>query len=190
MRTIQEIKLQAKENVKPQHFEAIIAVLIVFLVMGTLSSIGVGFIIAGPLYVGLIYYFKKLEMKEKADFNVIFDGFKEPLTSSIVGYLLTSVFVFLWTFLFVIPGIIKYYSYAMTLYIIAENPEMPATEAITRSREIMVGQKFRLFLLHLSFIGWYLLGIITFGLAIIYILPVVQASVLEFYNDVKTNTID
>lgn len=190
MRTIQELKLQAKENVKPQHFEAIIAVLIVSLAIGALSSVGVGFIIAGPLFVGLIYYFKKLEMKEKTDFNIIFDGFKEPLTSSIVGYIVVLIFTFLWSLLFIIPGIIKSFSYSMTLYIIAENPTMKATEAITRSREMMIGQKFRLFLLQLSFIGWFILGIFTFGLAIIYIAPVIQASVLEFYNDVKTNTIN
>ncbi|MFU8793231.1 MAG: DUF975 family protein [Acholeplasmataceae bacterium] len=177
-------------NVKPQHFEAMIAVLIVSLVVGALSSIGIGFIIAGPLYVGLIYYFKKLQVQERTEFNIIFDGFKDPLTPSIVGYVLVLVFTFLWSLLFLIPGIIKSFSYAMTLYIIAENPTITATEAITRSREIMVGNKFRLFILYLSFIGWAILGIFTFGLAIIYIMPVIQASVLEFYNDVKTNTIN
>ena len=189
MRTIQELKFQAKQNVKPQMFEAIIIVLIVSLIISALAAVGVGFIIAGPLYVGLIYYFTKLRQGEKADFNILSDGFKEPLTTSIVGYILVMLFTLLWSLLFIIPGIIKSFSYAMTLYVIAENPTMSANEAITQSRAMMVGHKFRLFLLYLSFIGWFILGIFTFGLTILYIAPVIQASVLEFYNDVKTTTI-
>ena len=70
---------------------------------------------------------------------------------------LTGLYIGLWTLLFVIPGIIKGYSYAMTPYILLEHPEMSANEAITKSREVMDGNKWRLFCLEFSFIGWDLL---------------------------------
>lgn len=185
MKTIREYKQAAKENIQPQVFEAIIAVLLISAVIGLLGSVGIGFIVAGPLMVGLIYYITTLRNKGQATFNTLLDGFKEPLTSSIVGYLLTLVFTFLWSLLFIIPGIIKTFSYAMTLYIIAENPTIAANDAITQSRRMMDGNKLRLFFLYLSYIGWYLLGIITFGIAIIYIAPFVKAAELEFYHDIK-----
>jgi uncharacterized membrane protein len=185
MKTIQEYKQLAKENVKPQLFEAIVAVFIVGAIISTLSAVGVGIIVAGPLMVGLIYYLTTLRNKGKATFNTLFDGFKDPLTSSIVGYLLSLIFIFLWSLLLIIPGIIKTFSYAMTLYIISDNPTISANDAITQSRKMMDGNKFRLFLLYLSYIGWYLLGIITFGLAVIYIAPFIKAAELEFYHDIK-----
>jgi uncharacterized membrane protein len=185
MKTISEYKQIAKENVQPQLFEAIIAMFIVGAIIGALSPLGVGIIVAGPLIVGLIYYFTKLRNREKATYNNLFDGFKEPLTSSIVGFVLSSIFILLWSLLFLIPGIIKCFAYKMTLYIISENPTIAADEAITQSRKMMDGNKYRLFLLYLSYIGWYLLGIFTFGLSILYIAPFIKAAELEFYHDIK-----
>jgi uncharacterized membrane protein len=181
MRSSYELKQAAKAYVKPQLFEAIIAVFLIGLVLGT----GFGFIIAGPLFIGLIYYLGQLKKGERAIFETLLDGFKEPLTSSIVGYILSKIFIFLWSLLFIIPGIIKTYSYAMTLFIISDNPTISGNEAITQSRKMMDGNKWNLFLLHLSFIGWFILGLFTFGLALIYIAPILKASELEFYHDIK-----
>lgn len=76
------------------------------------------------------------------------------LGAGFLMYLLTGLYTALWTMLFIIPGIIKSYSYAMTPYILCEHPEWSANDAITESRRIMDGNKFRLFCLELSFIGW------------------------------------
>jgi len=81
--------------------------------------------------------------------------------------LLYSLFVFLWSLLLIFPGIIKSYSYRMVPYILRDNPDLSATEVITRSREMMDGHKGNAFLLDLSFIGWVLLGVITCGLVMV-----------------------
>ncbi|MBQ6143280.1 MAG: DUF975 family protein [Clostridia bacterium] len=96
-----------------------------------------------------------------------------------------SVFTFLWSLLFFIPGIIKAYSYSMSPYIMAENPNIGALEAITKSKEMMKGHKFEFFILDLSFIFWYLLILITCGFASIYIAPYVNATRTNFYLKLK-----
>ena len=98
---------------------------------------------------------------------------------------LTGLFTFLWSLLLVIPGIIKGYAYSMAMYILAENPEIGAREALRRSQEMMDGHKLELFCLHLSFIGWHLLAIITFGIAYVWVMPYINATVTNFYNDIK-----
>lgn len=188
MRTISELKEVSKAAIEPQKWEAIIAILIVYGVMSALTAAaGIGIILAGPLMVGLIYYLSSIRKGDKPVYNTLLDGFKEPLTSSIITYILQSVFIFLWSLLFLIPGIIKFYSYAMSLYLVADNPQISATEAITQSRKMMDGHKMELFTLHLSYILWFLLGILTFGLALIYIAPFVKAAELEFYHELKEN---
>lgn len=103
------------------------------------------------------------------------------------GMLLMGIFVFLWTLLFIIPGIIKAYSYAMTPYILDENPELSASEAIHRSRMMMQGHKFDLFWLQLSFIGWFLLCIVTAGIALLWVTPYYYTAQAAFYEEVKAD---
>ncbi|MBR6345812.1 MAG: DUF975 family protein [Bacteroidales bacterium] len=99
------------------------------------------------------------------------------------GMILMMVFIFLWSLLFFIPGLIKAYSYAMTPYILNDNPDLSANEAIDRSRAMMKGHKFDLFYLHLSFIGWFLLCILSCGIGFLWLVPYVQGSVASFYED-------
>ena len=91
-----------------------------------------------------------------ADFHDLFSQFHRWVTGFCMNFLM-GLYTILWTFLFIVPGIIKAYSYAMTPYILAEHPDMTANEAITTSRRIMDGNKWRLFCLSISFIGWDLL---------------------------------
>jgi uncharacterized membrane protein len=80
---------------------------------------------------------------------------------------------------------VKGYSYAMTYYLLKDHPEMSATEAITESRRMMNGNKMRLFRLNLSFIGWYLLCFVTFGIALLWVLPYYHTACAAFYEDIK-----
>jgi uncharacterized membrane protein len=120
--------------------------------------------------------------------GTLFEGFKYFWPAFKV-YFLVGLYTMLWSMLFVIPGIVKTYSYSQAAYIIAENPEMGANEAITRSREMMNGHKMELFVLQLSFIGWMLLGCITFGLAFIYVSPYMQATYVNFYHKVSSTPV-
>ena len=87
--------------------------------------------------------------------------------------------------LFVIPGIVKAYSYSMAEYIMAEDPSIKGLDAITKSKQMMKGYKFKLFVLDLSFILWYLLVGITSGIAAIYVFPYVKATKTNFYLKLK-----
>lgn len=98
---------------------------------------------------------------------------------------LVSLFTLLWSLLLIIPGIIKSFSYSMAMYIQAENPGKPAKECIAESKAMMDGHKAELFMLCLSFLGWILLGLITFGIAYIYVAPFYSATITNFYENVK-----
>lgn len=99
--------------------------------------------------------------------------------------LLETLYVILWSLLFIIPGIMASYSYAMKNYILADHPELTANEAIARSKEMMRGNRFRLFCLDFSFIGWNILCIFTLGIGNLWLNPYTQASHAAFYREVS-----
>ena len=133
-------------------FRAIIIGLLVALVIWLIITIVIG----GAGKLGYAIFNLKLVDNKEAEFKDLFSQFHR-LGDGFCMNFLVGLYTVLWTLLFVIPGIIKTYSYAMTPYILAENPGMTATEAITESRRIMDGNKWRLFCLSFSFIGWALL---------------------------------
>ncbi len=164
-----------------------IATLIIAAVTAALAPIAVGFILVGPLTVGLSYYLLDyIEKKNNGDqFELLIDGFKKSLVNSIVAGLLNMVFIFLWSLLFIIPGIVKALAYSMYPYIIVDNPEIDAMEALRQSQEMMRGNKTRLLALYFSFIGWFILTIFTAGLGMFFLIPYVQTSVANFYVDLR-----
>lgn len=154
--------------------------------VGVLSYTFVGLLIlGGPLMIGLVSATLSLTRTGNSKVELLFDGFKNNISTQIVTYLLYTVYLALWSLLFAIPGIIKSYSYAMTFYILRDNPTLTATEAITRSREMMNGNKWRLFCLHFSFIGWLLLSVITLGIGALFVTPYMQVAQAEFYESIK-----
>lgn len=103
--------------------------------------------------------------------------------------LINDVFLLLWSLLFIVPGIIKSYSYRMVPYIIADNPDISGTEAITRSRQMMNGHKWRTFVLDLSFILWDLLSAITCGVVgALYVEPYKMQTDAELYEAIKSQS--
>ena len=125
---------------------------------------------------------------ERGDTEILSNLFKIATTNyfhKVWGMFLMELKVFLWSLLFLIPGIIMSFSYAMTPYILEEHPEIGAWEASTRSKEIMTGHRFDLFWLYLSFIGWALLCILTFGIGLFWLIPYMSASEIGFYEDLK-----
>ncbi|MBO7209206.1 MAG: DUF975 family protein [Clostridia bacterium] len=111
-----------------------------------------------------------------------FDNFWSAFKVNFLG----SLFIYLWSLLFVIPGIVKSISYSMAIYILAENKGKPALECINESKAITNGHKSELFILGLSFIGWILLGYITLGIAYIWVLPYIQTTFANAYYSLKT----
>ena len=181
-----EMKQLAKEKLRGNWGNVIIALLLFGLITGAASSLLgiIQLIIAGPMAVGLAAVFLNLFRKGKTDLEDLFVGFKNFANNFITG-LLVQLFIFLWSLLFVIPGIVKSYAYAMTFYIQHDHPEMNETDAITASRNMMKGHKADLFCLDLSFIGWYLLVGLTFGILAFYVVPYHRATRTAFYENLK-----
>ena len=153
----------------------------VFLSIAAVISL-VYLLIGGAVELGLCLYNTKLIRGERPQFSVLFSRFQ--IFGKALGlYLLTGLFVFLWSLLFIVPGIIASYRYAMAPYLLAEYPEMGVMEAITRSKEMMSGYKGRLFCLNLSFIGWSLLCAFTFGIGYLWLNPYMRAAEAAFYYE-------
>ena len=141
-----------------------------------------------PLMVGVANAFLRLLTRGEND--LLGNTFKIATKSywhKVWGMFLMYIFIVLWSFLFIIPGIIKIFSYAMTPYILEENPELSANEAIDRSRAMMKGHKFDLFWLFLSFIGWFILSLLTLGIGGLWLGPYMQTATAAFYEDVKAD---
>jgi uncharacterized membrane protein len=150
-----------------------------------LASI-VGFIIGGPIYFGVANYFLKLAKGLPAEFNDLFSGFSLFKTNFVLN-LLKSLFIMLWSLLLVVPGIIAAIKYSMAYYIMNDNPGLGALEAIRISTEMMNGHKMRFFEMWLSFLGWFILGIFTAGLGMLYAIPYYRSAKANFYLDLKEN---
>lgn len=150
----------------------------------TLSLFGsiVSLIITGPLVYGLTDFYLKFVRNEENQINDLFNGFKE-FGRSLVLYLLIGLFVLLWSLLFIIPGIIASYRYALAFYILRDNPQMSASEALNESKRLMDGYKMDLFLLGLSFIGWALLCILTLGIGLLWLGPYMNTAYTNFYEE-------
>jgi uncharacterized membrane protein len=151
---------------------------LMLLVFGILLNVFVG----NVLRVGANKFFVQ-NRTEAVRVGTIFDGFRSGQYKNIVlTMFLKDLYVTLWTFLLIIPGIIKELEYMMVPYILAENPGMNQKEAFEISKRMMDGEKLNAFVLQLSFIGWYLLAAITCGLAgIFYVNPYVEATMTELY---------
>ncbi len=173
-----ELKSQAKGILSANYWPIIGATVLVMAILLAVASVpGIGsiasyFII--PVNLGLTLYIVGLIDGGKPSitdiFTNAFDG--RYYLRRVGGYAWMMLFTFLWSLLFVIPGIVKAYSYALTPYILAKYPEVQAKEALKVSMKIMDGKKAELFVLHLSFIGWAMLAGITFGLlGIFFVIP-------------------
>lgn len=143
-------------------------------------------LVIGPFLVGYVNSFKKLlvEGDDRITANSFREGFK-PYWRSVWAYLFRGILITLWSLLLVIPGIIKSLSYAMTMYIVKDHPELTVNEAIDLSKDMMYGHKYDLFYLYISFIGWYLLSILTLGIGSFWLIPYIETAQASFYEDVK-----
>ena len=182
-----ELRSKAWNRLKGRYWMVFVVVLIVMAISGASYPLVVGIVIVGPLTVGLSYYLINfVETDSKGDnFEILMEGFKKSLATSIISNLLVMIFTFLWSLLFIIPGIIKALAYSMTPYIIAENPDIEPMAAIDKSREMMNGNKMRLFFLYFSFLGWFILCIFTFGIGFIFLAPYIQTTVANFYVELR-----
>ena len=193
MDSISNYKNRALDSLKGNWADAAISTIIYSVLIAAapvcLSGVTFGFetlwtLAMIPLEWGFAIMFLLLVRGEKLDISRMFDGYKDFLRI-FCTMLLQKVYIFLWSLLLIIPGIIKAFSYAMTSYILKDNPEIKNNEAIEKSMQMMQGHKMDLFLLYLSFIGWAILSVLTLGIGFIFLTPYVNAAVSHFYEDLK-----
>ena len=166
-------------------FEEVPAIVIALLVPITavLSTLSFArFIIGGVVQLGYANYLLKQQDREIGSVKDLFSKF-DHFGQGFLQSFLRGLYIFLWSLLFVIPGIIKVFSYAMTPFIMVDNPNMTAKEAITASKQLMRGHKWELFCLSFSFIGWQLLVVLTAGIGSIFLTPYMEAAYAVFYRD-------
>lgn len=181
-----ELRAEARVALSGKWVMAAITTLVFSAVAGAASYIPVAGFILVALPVAYGYAIVMLNVLRCSEVNIggLFDGFND--FGRIVGTkLLQFIYTFLWTLLLVIPGIIKHYSYAMTDFILKDEPALANNVAIEKSMAMMDGNKMKLFLLDLSFIGWAILCVFTFGIGYLFLQPYVQSAHAAFYEDLK-----
>ena len=139
-------------------------------------------VIGGAMTLGYYQFHQNLVRGEEAEVRTLFVHM-DKIWHGICLNFLQFVYILLWTLCLVIPGIMASYSYAMTSYIANDHPEMTANEAITASKEMMKGHRWRLFCLEISFIGWSLLAILTLGIGSFAVVPYCETARAFFYQD-------
>ena len=152
-----------------------------------LASVGeiAAFILTAAVTYGICRYLLSFVRGGSPALNDTFSGITRgggTFGRSILLLLLKNIFTFLWSLLFVIPGIIAAYRYSMAFYIMADNDNIGAMDALRQSKEMMIGHKWELFKLHLSFIGWIILCCLTCGIGFIFLSPYINTAQANFYE--------
>ena len=182
------LRKQALEAISGNWGIAIAGFLIFTVLLGAGGGTGLTIILGGPLYLGAAYFALAFVRKEKVEFELLFKGFNN-FGNSLFAYLLTVIFTMLWLLLFIIPGIIKGISYSMTFFIMADNPDIKAMDAIDKSMAMMNGYKMKYFLLSLLFGILILLSGLLLFIPLLWLMPYIYISYAEFYEDIKGKAI-
>ena len=144
----------------------------------------VSFILGGTVELGYAKFLLKQYDRKELQFSDLFSQF-ERFGTGFAQKFLRTLYTVLWTMLFVIPGIVKSLSYAMTPFILNDHPEMTASEAIKASQKLMDGHKMDLFILGLTFIGWEILACLTMGIGFLFLNPYMNAAYAAFYRNIS-----
>ncbi len=189
MFTASDFRRQAWNSLKGKWGTAALCWLIVVLITGACAALsffvvgGVAqLLLTGPFTLGMAGLSLRVIRGFPISVEQVFEGFRD-FVRALVAYLLISIFTFLWSLLFIIPGLIKAISYSMTYFILLDRPDLSANEARKLSMALMEGHKWRYFCLMLSFLGWMLLCALTFGILSFWVIPYMEAACAAFYQD-------
>lgn len=194
---ISDLKRQAREQLGGKIFAANwLLMLVVCVISSAINSVATdvtvfigaigAFVVAGSLAYGMARATTNLARGQvKVNILDFFKGFTDGFGRIFLLGLMTNIFVMLWSLLFIIPGIVKSYSYAMAPYIMQDDPTKSWKECIDESRYMMDGYKGKLFLLDLSFIGWIIVGLLCFGVGVLFVTPYINQTRANFYLELK-----
>lgn len=186
-----EIKALSRDQIRGNIWTIFLCNFVINLIVGALGGfpffgvIGL-FMIAPVLSFGMIINYIDITCDGEASVDRVFSGFRNFAKVWILNFL-TRFFTAMWSLLLIIPGIIKHYSYSLAPYILAENPEFSALDAIKLSRRMTKGHKGDLFLLRLSFAGWYILGYAVYGFYVFYFMTELIRIISDPFNYTPPN---
>ncbi len=172
----------------PKEFLTLIAPILAILALFFAVAMAIKlfhFVLGGVIDLGLCRFRLALVDGQKGKVSMLFSAFDRLFFRALWLRILRGLYVFLWSLLFIIPGIIAAYRYSMANYALAENPEMRASDALRESARMMVGNKWRLFCLRLSFLGWHVLSVLTAGLLGLGVAPYLGQAEACFYHEVS-----
>ena len=146
----------------------------------------VSLLLAGPLQLGLCFFFLNLVKGKETRFELLFEGFK-PLATVLLAYAIITVLTVVGLILLIVPGIVVALGFSMTYYIIAEDPEISFQTALEQSWKLTDGYKMELLELNLRFIPWYLLGLLCFIVGVFAVVPWHNTTLTLYYQYLKEN---
>ena len=188
--TCKEIRERAWDALRIGYWQLFVLLLIVAIVASVLSSFSFGalsLLVLPMQFACSVAALKLVREQEVPRVESLIEVYKTNLEKGFLVPFLRTLFVFLWSLLLIIPGIIMAYAYSMAVFVSNDNPELSAMDAIKKSRELMNGHKWDLFVLDLSFIGWILLACLTAGIGFIFLQPYIDAAHAEFYREITEN---
>lgn len=182
--TIGTLKSAARRSLEGKWGSSAVLMLVAMAVSVSFSTIGYGLptLLLLPMSWGVAVAFLDVSRGNTADLGWVLKGYSR-FSEIFLTLLLREVYIGLWTLLLIVPGIVKSYSYAMTVYILQDEPDCKYDEAICRSMAMMRGHKMDLFFLDLSFIGWALLCLLTLGIGFLFLGPYWYTARAKFYEE-------
>jgi uncharacterized membrane protein len=180
---------QARQLLKGKWGDAIkvtATYLLLSIILKSIPQVGgiISLFISGPFLIGLSIYWLSFSHNQNPKLKQIFEGF-HTWWRGFVAYILLLIYTLLWSLLLIVPGIIAAFSYSMTYFILAEDKNITVNDAIDKSKQMMKGNKWKLFCLECRFIGWGLLCLLTFGVGFLWLIPYMWVSFVKFYDDIK-----
>ncbi|MEG0912557.1 MAG: DUF975 family protein [Oscillospiraceae bacterium] len=169
---------------------AMMPVLFVFGIFGSVLAIAYTIFVSNLAEIGKNRFFTLCRYNTISIEEMLF-GFKNgKYMSNVKTMLMRGLYTFLWGLLFFVPGIVKGYSYWMIPYILAENPNISTERAFEISMRTTQNEKWEMFVLDLSFIGWYLLGLLACGVGVMFVSPYHEAAKAELYGALRFKAIN
>ena len=190
----QTLRAQARESLNGKWRPIIVVTIMLSLPIFILSMISVlgtiiDFLLFGVVWISYLSFFLPIARNKKVRVNTLFSGFKRYEFYTMV-YLLFLLKLIIGTIIFIIPGLIAKYRYQLVPFVIADNPNItnPA-DVLNKCKILMEGNKWRLFTLQMSFIGWWFLSVLTFGIGFLWLVPYMNVTFAKLYDDISSGKV-
>lgn len=191
--TCKQLRERAWESLRGMYWALFLMFLVFIIISAAGSSLTGGILALLALPMGFacdVAVLNVVRQKQRPQVEDLFTIYRNNFEKAFLVPFLVQLFIGLWCLLLIVPGIIMAYAYSMAVYVSNDHPELSSMDAIRKSKELMRGHKWDLFVLDLSFIGWILLCLLTCGIGFFFLLPYIEAAHAEFYRELTDKAVD